>query len=280
MLETIQMEIMDVVKNIAKEAGGILLGHFNRGCSVHFKHDDRFNPVTQADLEADSFIRGRLLQEFPEDRILSEENPDIPQNCKGRTWIVDPMDGTQEFVNGRDGFAVVIGLCVDGLPKAGVVFNPVRNELYFAERGKGAFLETEDGLRKITVSDKKVLSDAMAIVRIFNGQLRQLDGFVNGLNPADKIEEGGCAMKICRVASGEGDVYVHTSYGLHKWDTCGPQVIIEEAGGRITDLLGVELDYEQDSPDWKFSAVVSNGGLHDEVIKKAQEFISNQRKLE
>ncbi len=259
--------MLEAVKQMAREAGKILLKYHHGSYKTEFKENDKLNPVTSADLEADAFLRKRLREEFPDDKLLSEENDTLPDDYSGRVWMIDPLDGTIEFVNGTKSFAVVIGLCVDGIPMLGVVFRPAHDELLFAEKGKGAFLETKEGIRKIETSEVSQLSKANLLLRKSRRWGRPLEKAVEALKVGKRINEGGYATKSCRIAKGEGDLYIHTSYHLSKWDTCGTQVILEEAGGKVTDTLGNPLDYAQTSTKWKYAAVASNGLIHPEVIR-------------
>ena len=129
---------LETAKELAIGAGAILLKHFSQKTAVRWK--GKGNPVTDADQEASRFIVESLHRLFPLDGILSEEEVDNPARLnKSRVWIIDPMDGTSEFVAGRTEFTVMIGLAVDGKPVMGVVYLPVEKKLYFAESGRGAF---------------------------------------------------------------------------------------------------------------------------------------------
>ena len=130
---------------LAEDAGKILLKYFKKNIGVQTKTSP-FDFVTQADMEADTFIRNKLRELFPNDLILSEESSDIPESFDGNVWMVDPLDGTKGYINDSSSFAVMIGLCKNGVPELGIVYAPARDKLYYAEKGKGAYLRENGAL--------------------------------------------------------------------------------------------------------------------------------------
>ncbi len=259
---------------VSRQAGEILMKHFHSNYRVMFKNDNRSSPVTIADQEADACIRAELRILFPQDKILSEESDEIPVDFSGRVWMVDPLDGTNEYTRQHSGFSVSIGLCVDGQPILGVVYNPARKELFYAEKGKGAFVENRDGRQRLRVRDVGRLRDAHLVTRVKSGGVRLLDAFVDSLPIGSRHSDGGCALKMCTVAAGKADLYIHTSFHLSKWDSCASHVILEEAGGKITDVEGNQLEYRKPGVEWEKSIVASNGKFHSEVISAAKMFLT------
>src|SRR5689334_22837118 len=131
---------LSIAKSLALEAGSVLLNHYRQSVTVDWKAPG--DPVTIADREANLLIVSGLAREFPKHAILSEEAPDdLHRLSASHVWMVDPMDGTREFIERRDEFAVQIGLVVDGVPVLGVVYQPTAKKLYYGARGMGAFLE-------------------------------------------------------------------------------------------------------------------------------------------
>ena len=117
--------------NIAKEAGKIILKYYSKDLEASIKDKIPYNFVTKADIESDKYIRQRLQKEFPGDYMLSEENKNIPPKYSGRVWMIDPLDGTKDFVNKGSGFSVMIGLCDNGKPILGAVYAPDKDLLYY-----------------------------------------------------------------------------------------------------------------------------------------------------
>lgn len=252
------------VARIAQNAGSILMEHLSRELAVSTK-SDAFDFVTSADLESDGFIRQRLKEEFPNDRILSEENSHVPAEFGGRVWMVDPLDGTKDYVNGGDGFSVMIGLCEDGVPVLGVVFAPKRNLLLYAAKGQGAYVQTGGEKRALAVSNTSKLEDSRMVVRIKYGEGRDLDKMIEKLR-IKGIPEASVGLKVGLIAEGAAEFNVNTNFRASKWDTCAPQIILEEAGGKMTDFDGLPLDYTQSSSKWMRSYVASNSAIHEKVI--------------
>lgn len=137
---------LETAKRLAVEAGELLLDYFGRPDRVEWKAPG--DPVTAADRAASMFIAGHLKLAFPDDGVLSEEEPDdLSRLDRSRVWMVDPMDGTQEFLAQRSGFAVMIGMAASGAAVLGVVYQPATRKLYYAAKGLGAFLDFGEGTR-------------------------------------------------------------------------------------------------------------------------------------
>lgn len=253
---------------IAKDAGKILSKYFNTGIDVGYKQDE-FDPVTQADKESDDFIRKALSITFPDDEILSEENDARPSSYAKRVWMVDPMDGTKDFVGGRASFAVMIGLLDNNVPRLGVVFNPITNELLYAVRDEGAFREFEGKTESLHVSENNKLSEATLVVRNqIVGDIRPLDEQVNKLPVKYRISEGSIGLKLGLIAQGKADISIHTNIHGCKWDTLAAEVIITEAGGAILDLEGNKLDYSKKNVGWdKYFIAGNNDDILCQVLK-------------
>lgn len=253
------------VIEIAEKAGQILMKHRGNNLEIKTKAD-RFDFVTQADLESDSFIRAELSKLFPNDYILSEESDDIPKDFSGNVWMVDPLDGTKDFVNGGGGFSVMVGLCQDGIPVLGVVYAPAKNKLYYAEKNKGAYLKIEDISKKISVSSISNLSQSRVVTRHIHGEQRDSDMMIKAIPKLREIPESSVGVKLGLISEGLADIQVHTNTRGSKWDTCAPQIILEEAGGKLTNHRGEELSYKQRSLVWLDSFVASNTYLHDKIV--------------
>ncbi len=242
---------------IAKKAGEILMKYFQNQFDVAYKKDDDFDPVTTADKEADDFIRASLLKLFPDDQILSEENENIPSDYTKRIWMVDPLDGTKDFVKGIPGFAIHIGLWSAGSILFGLVYSPTNKKMYFAQKGLGAFecLPNREE-KRIFVSSVAELSQARLITRSAGNDSRPLDELIARLSVLQTIEES--SLKVSRIACGEAEAHLNTNFRVSKWDTLAPQIILEEAGGIMTNLDGQPLDYTQPGLRWERSYIATN----------------------
>ncbi len=253
---------------IAKDAGKILSKYFNKGIEVGYKKDE-FDPVTQADKDSDDYIRKALSVAFPDDDILSEENDARPSSYAKRVWMVDPLDGTKDFVGGRASFAIMIGLLDNNVPQLGVVFNPITNELLYAVKDGGAFRVFEGKTEGLHVSQNNKLSEATLVVRNqIVGDIRPLDEQVNNLTVKNRVPEGSIGLKLGRIAQGKADVSIHTNIHGCKWDTLAAEVIITEAGGVIVDLEGNKLDYTKETVGWdKYFVATNNEDILHQVLE-------------
>lgn len=265
-------DIIERVIAIAEDAGKILLKHYKGKLTISYK-TNKFDPVTEADLEADKFIRKRLAEEFPGEQVMTEEQEvRHPLDYTRCVWVVDPLDGTKYFVRELDLFSVSIGLLEQGAPTLGVVHIPTAQKTYYAVGGC-AYLRNASGTKPIMVTKTKRLAHATDIIRMPLGETKPYDALVARVlkrTRARTIIGTGAAIKICMVAEGKADVLVNPSTDTKKWDTCAAQCILEAAGGRLTRFDGSPLDYTQKSPVWADSYVASNGTLHDELIAELQ----------
>ena len=259
--------------NIAIGAGEVVMNLRKEGFQTQTK-SDAFDFVTSADIESEKYILKRLSEEFPNDSILSEEKGRTGNNSS-RIWMVDPLDGTKDFKNGGIGFSIMIGLCQDGKPVLGVVYAPAKNLLYFSQEGHGSYLRIDEKDHKLSVSQKKYLKDAIMVTRIPHGEKREEDK-LEELFDVKKIKESSVGIKLGLIASGKADFHVNTNFRVSKWDTCAPQIILEEAGGKITDLYGHPLDYNQSENKLLNSFVASNRVLHKSIIEKIKESYSRK----
>jgi len=251
---------LTLAKKAARVAGEILRSYWKReGLKVGSKGHD--NPVTQADLEADSAIKKLLRDPFPEYGWLSEETVDNDARLKcRRVWIVDPLDGTKEFINGIPEFSVAIALIEDGVPILGVTYNPIKREMYSAARGVGCHLNSH----KVHVTRTRILKRATVLAsrsetargewQVFHGMLK--------VSPT-----GSVAYKLAMVAAGKGDA-TFTRSPKSEWDIASGAALIMEAGGVITDIRGRELRFNQRNVKLE-GLIADNRILHGALMKVA-----------
>jgi len=245
----------------AREAGRIILGHYASGdVAVETKADA--SPVTVADRQANDAILGLLRASFPADAILSEETPDDGARLdRARVWIVDPLDGTRDFVARTGDFCVHVALVVDGVPTMGVVHRPVTDATFQAVRGRGAFVDAQDARTPLHVST----TDAPGDVRVGVSRLN-ISGDLRHALAATGLEGRavplGASVKLMAVARGALDAVVSFTQAEREWDTCAPEVIVREAGGAYTDLDGNTLGYNQPDTARRRGTLVSNGACH------------------
>jgi histidinol-phosphatase len=222
---------LDFAKELALEAGEITLRYFNKSPKVELKDDRSF--VTQADREAESFLRKSIAAKFPDDAILGEEEGERA-GASGRKWIVDPIDGTFSFVHGVPFYGVMIALLVDAEPVLGVVNLPALGELVSAARGLGCFMNGEAA----RVSSTAKLEDALLLCTDFGSCAAH--GFGAACHRLEKRVAarrgwGDCYGHIL-VATGRADVMLDPIMNI--WDCAALLPIVQEAGGTFTDWTG------------------------------------------
>jgi 3'(2'), 5'-bisphosphate nucleotidase len=263
---------LEAAKQLALEAGGILLTHYSLPASVRWKAQN--NPVTTADQAASEFLMGRLRQLFPGDGILCEEEMDDPARAtKSRVWIIDPMDGTKEFISRTSEFAVMIGLAVEGVPSIGVVYQPTNGKLYHAARGLGASLEEGTTIRPLRVSAEATASQ-MTIAVSRSHHSSRVEAVRVRLGIPASIPSGSLGLKVGLISEGRAHVYLHTGRHTYQWDTCAPEAILREAGGRMTNIFGAPLRYNQPEVENLHGVVASNGAIHDRILEVAQAVVA------
>jgi myo-inositol-1(or 4)-monophosphatase len=227
-----------LAEHAAREAGQTITGLFKGKFDVHEKSKN--NPVTTADIEANRRIREIIRGQFPDDGWLSEEDVDDARRLQSsRVWIIDPIDGTREFIEGVPEFAVSIGFVVDGRPKVAVVYNPVEDRLYRAAAGHGAELNGE----RIKVTSRQEIQGASLLVSRSEPQ-RKFQVFAN---LCEVKPVGSIAFRLAKVAGGDGDGTL-TFRSIHEWDVCAGVFMVEEAGGKVLDSNGKRLSFNQQDP--------------------------------
>jgi|SRR5262245_7088391 len=263
---------LEKAKELAVTAGSLLLKHYRGVPAISWKRPG--DPVTAADRAAGKFLVGELNRLFPDDGILSEEGSDDPARfSKARVWIIDPMDGTKEFIDRLGEFAVMIGLAVDGTATLGVVYQPVTRKIYYAVSGQGAFLERKGDIRQLRVStETDPLRMSIALSRSHNSS--QVDLIRDRLGIEGTIRSGSVGLKVGMICEGCVHLYLHTGSRTYQWDTCAPEIILREAGGRMTDVYGASLRYNKPELRNLRGVIASNGTLHDRIIEVTTEVLT------
>ncbi|MGQ0760541.1 MAG: 3'(2'),5'-bisphosphate nucleotidase CysQ family protein [Acidobacteriota bacterium] len=260
---------IEVATELGRAAGAVLLAHYHSPFLVEQKVNAllEMEEVTAADREANDLIVRRLADEFPGDGILAEESVDTDERLnKERVWLIDPMDGTKNFVQ-RDGdFAVQIGLAVGGEAVLGVVYQPVRDVLYRAVRGEGSWREKEGKRAERMHVSKKTDPVEMVLASSRSHRSPRMERVVDSFGFKSETRRGSVGVKIGLIAEQEADLYLHLSPSTKQWDTCGPEIVLTEAGGRLTDLFGKPLRYNAPRIDNRNGVVATNSAAHELVI--------------
>jgi 3'(2'), 5'-bisphosphate nucleotidase len=233
---------------------------------LHVEMKPGDEPVTVADRRASELIVAGLLASFPDDPIISEELTPAPGALGSpRFWLVDPIDGTKDFIRGEDGYSVMIGLVSNGVPTVGVVYQPTLDRLFYASPA-GAFMTYEGQTTTIAVS-QVATSTELRLVVSKSHRSPDIDRVKQRLGISNEVNLGSVGLKLCVIAAGLRDLYVNPAAKTKAWDTCAPEAILVAAGGRLTDLFGQPLDYTKELAHRR-GLVASNGHAHAEVIAK------------
>ena len=259
---------LEVSLRLAREAGAAILEFYRKPIEIEQK--DSFNdrePVTEADRVANDLIVRSLQEEFPEDGILAEESLDTSRRLdKSRVWMIDPLDGTTGFIDGNGDFAVQIALAENGAAVLGVVYQPLTGVLYRAVRGEGCWIERPNFMpERAQVSRQKELH-RMRLAASRSHRSPRMDRVVNAFAVKEEVRRGSVGIKVGLICEQQCDLYVHLSPRTKQWDTCAPEIILHEAGGRITDLFGEPLRYNVAEVQNRNGLVASNGVVHDEIV--------------
>ncbi len=248
----------------ARDAGALLRERLTQPRAIQFK--GTVDLVTDADQASESLIAGRIRAAFPGHRLIGEEGArgcgpgdDTPSDTSHFGWLIDPLDGTTNYAHGYPHFAVSIGLERDGRMMLGVVYDPMRDELFLAERGAGATLNgkpiavsAQDQLLRSLLStgfpydlNQRAESDALWLA---------LNGACQGVR-----RDGSAALNLCYVACGRVDAFWERP--LQPWDIAAGSLVIEEAGGSVTDYRGGDWD------PYRREILASNGAMHPTLLR-------------
>lgn len=225
--DTLNLERLDIALDAMKKSLEVISQIYKKGFEIQIKNDD--SPVTDADLASDKVIRDTIVSKYPDDGYLSEEEADsLERLSKEYTWIVDPLDGTEDFVH-RDGmFCVNLALCHNHEIVIGLVGVPMTGEIFFAVKGKGTYLLSSNGYKKqLHVSSKT--DNMKAVTSVYHSGEEEMKVYSNPL--IKDVLKLGSSLKACAIASGEAEFALKLGPGTKEWDTAAPQLIVEEAGG-------------------------------------------------
>jgi len=252
-------QFLDVAIETAREAGAILRHEFDRPKEISYKGE--VDIVTESDRRSEALIVARLREHFPDHAIVAEEGGTGAAAGAKYCWHVDPLDGTTNFAHAYPCFAVSIGLAEEGQPVAGVVFNPVSNEMFTAARGEGAYLNG----KRIHVSPIETLAQSL-VATGFPTHQRKRSANMNyywefTLRSHGVRRDGSAALDLCSVACGRFDAF--WEFGLNSWDTAAGILLVQEAGGKVTDMNGEP--YRLGGPQ----TLATNGRIHGEMQEVA-----------
>lgn len=229
---------IDYIVTIAREAGKKILEISHRGANVRLKKD--CSPVTDADEAANKLIVGHLRSLTPDIPILAEESAELSMSSAPRFWLVDPLDGTREFIDGRDEYTVNIALIESGNPVLGVVLLPARQLLYAGVMSEGAWRQHKYGPRT-PISTRFAPETRLIAVASRSHSNNKTNAWLKKAGVAEVVRAGS-SLKFCLIAEGSADIYPRLGRTM-EWDTAAAHAVLQAAGGSIVTLSGEPLTY-------------------------------------
>ncbi len=258
--------ILKSLEDVARKAGDEVMKIYRTNFEVFGKEDKTF--VTEADIRANKVITQELkIFNWP---ILSEESKDNVSRLNAKKiWVVDPLDGTRDFVKRTGEFCVMIGLVEEGSPVMGVVYLPVLDKMYIAKKGEGAFLIEMGTKHHIRASKKREFKNAeMVIGRNRFGKRAKM--IYDNLEIGNIKSAGSNGLKMGLISEAKADVFYNPTDKMGEWDLCAPQIILEEAGGKVTNSFGEKIIYNKEKPSTPAGVLATNGKLHTKIVKEIE----------
>lgn len=257
---------LEFVHQLALQAGEIVMGFYGTGVDVGDKAGE---PVTAADHASNDLIVRELKKRFPDDALLSEETPvtDDSWRTAPRCWIVDPLDGTSDFVKERVGFAVMIGLVVAGRPALGVVQVPKAGRTFLGLVGEGAE-EIRDGERHTLRCSSRATAPELRVICSIAHRDAALEATLEALQPKETLSVGSVGYKVGKICADEADMYVAPTARISLWDTAAPEAILHAAGGRFLNLDGRPLVYDGELLTHPRGLLATNGACATDVVAR------------
>ncbi len=253
------MNHKDFAIALAREAGIIIKKNFAFGMKKRWKNDE--TPITVTDTTINKLVTDAVKREYPTYGLIAEEGS--MYSGQDYIWICDPLDGTIAFSHGIPAGTFMLALVVKGKSILGVVYDPFMGHLYYAEKGHGAFLNG----KPISVSKTGVMSNSVVGLLMWKRAPYRLRGLFDKLLDLGIRDVRIPAVGYMDMLVASGEFVASIFPGENLWDVAAPQIIVEEAGGRFTDLFGKEIDYTKQIR----GTLASNGILHDELVKLVQE---------
>ena len=254
----------------ALEAGKTVMNVYNQEFSSTLKNDNE--PLTEADVKSNQIIQ-KIISDSGHP-ILSEESVDDKKRLDSKKiWIIDPLDGTSDFIKKTGEFTIMISLVEDHIPILGIIYWPTKSTLYLAQKGQGAFKSDNGAWSKLSVSNVSELENCRAVgSRYHISEIEQ--NLIKRLN-ISQFTSKGSSLKVADISSGNAELYFTTTNKIKHWDTCASHCLITEAGGKMTDMLGNDLKYNTEKVNHENGLLVSNGLIHDQVINIYNKFLKN-----
>jgi 3'(2'), 5'-bisphosphate nucleotidase len=251
------------------DAGKTVMEIYDQGFEQMTKINNE--PLTKADVESNKIIHEIIsTSDHP---ILSEESDDTKKRLERKTvWIVDPLDGTSDFIHKTNEFTIMIGLVKEQKPILGVIYCPTNDTLYVAQQDQGAYQLLGEKWSKLSVSTISDLAKSRVVCSRHHLSQNERD-FLENIHPM-KLTQRGSSLKAIDVASGMAEFYFTSSNKIKQWDTCASYCLIKEAGGNITDVFGNNLEYNTEIVNHQNGIMITNGLVHNLLIDSYGKFMN------
>lgn len=243
------------------EAGKTIMNVYNQKFSSILKNENE--PLTEADIKSNHIIQKIISDSgYP---ILSEENDDNKKRLDSKKiWIIDPLDGTSDFIKKTGEFTIMISLVENHIPILGVINWPIKSTLYVAQKDQGSFKLENSSWSKLSVSNISELKNCRAICSRFH--ISEVEyNLIKRLN-ISQFTSKRSSLKVADISSGIAELYFTTTNKIKQWDTCASYCLVTEAGGKMTDMFGNDLEYNTEKLNHENGLLVSNGLIHNQII--------------
>lgn len=253
-------KLLQDVLDISRKSGQKILKIYNRKYIIENKEDK--SPVTEADLVSNEIIiRSLEKYRWP---VLSEESK-IEIDKKNKFWVVDPLDGTLDFIQKTGEFSIMIGLVENNKPILGVVYQPSKDKMYYAQLDKGSYLNERGQITSLRVSKNKILSKCRIVFSRNHLGPKDL-AIAKAMGIENIVRSGSNGIKIGLIAENKADIFFNLTDKMGKWDSCAPEIILKEAGGDLTDIEGSNINYNEKILKNKKGILASNKIIHKKLI--------------
>ena len=254
---------LDIAIKAAQEASNVILEIYQKDYNTFTKTDN--SPVTDADLESNKIIN-KILSNTKYSILSEEDIDDHSRLSKDMIWIVDPLDGTSDFIDKTGEFTVMIALIQNKKPILGVIAWPTEKILFVAQKNCGAFRYSDNKWDKISVTKVDELPKCRTVGSRHH-LLEKEKEFIKKVGIED-FTSIGSSLKVGKISSGQAEAYITTTNKMKEWDTAASYCIISEAGGKMTDMLGNDLTYNNKNVHHQNGILVTNGLIHDKIVEE------------
>ena len=254
---------LDIAIEAAQEASNVILEIYQKDYNTFTKTDN--SPVTDADLESNKIIN-KILSNTKYSILSEEDIDDQSRLSKDMIWIVDPLDGTSDFIDKTGEFTVMIALIQNKKPILGVIAWPTEKILFVAQKNCGAFRYLDNKWDKISVTKIDELPKCRTVGSRHHLSEKEKE-FIKKIGIED-FTSIGSSLKVGKISSGQAEAYITTTNKMKEWDTAASYCIISEAGGKMTDMLGNDLTYNNKNVHHQNGILVTNGLIHDKIVEE------------